>query len=109
MKRPRAKHTHCVMCAKDLSLGTRCDSRRAAYCSMECKRDAERIKNKAYIWVSGAKRFGLIPRPETLKCADCGDKARYYDHRDYTKPMDVEPVCAGCNTRRGPGIHKIAA
>lgn len=36
-------------------------------------------------------------------CADCGRGATEYDHRDYTKPLEVEPVCHPCNIRRGPG------
>lgn len=34
-------------------------------------------------------------------CADCGVKAEHYDHRDYSKPLEVEPVCRRCNYRRG--------
>jgi hypothetical protein len=26
-----------------------------------------------------------------------------YEHRDYTKPLQVEPVCRSCNALRGPG------
>ena len=46
---------------------------------------------------------GRIPHPSTLKCADCGVQAQEYDHRDYAKPLVVEPTCRGCNNRRGPG------
>lgn len=32
---------------------------------------------------------GLLPKPSTLLCVDCGLPACDYDHRDYTKPLDV--------------------
>ena len=32
----------------------------------------------------------------------CGGMAEQWDHRDYNKPLDVEPVCRSCNMRRGP-------
>jgi hypothetical protein len=39
-----------------------------------------------------------------ITCVDCGKyAAQCYDHRDYTKPLEVDPVCGGCNVRRGPG------
>lgn len=37
-------------------------------------------------------------------CVDCGKPAKVYDHRDYNKPLDVDPVCHSCNKLRGPGI-----
>lgn len=30
-----------------------------------------------------------------------------YDHRDYTKPLSVEPVCRSCNKLRGPAIGSL--
>ena len=38
---------------------------------------------------------------KTVRCIDCGKRASMYDHRDYTKPLEVEPVCRGCNKNRG--------
>jgi len=35
-------------------------------------------------------------------CTDCGAQARDYDHRDYARPLDIEPVCRRCNQKRGP-------
>ncbi len=43
-----------------------------------------------------------IPRADTLLCVDCGATARDYDHRDYSKPLEVEPVCSSCDKLRGP-------
>ncbi len=52
-----------------------------------------------------AVRAGRIPRAKTLKCVDCNDQASCYDHRDYLKPLEVVPVCTGCNKRRGKGLN----
>lgn len=44
---------------------------------------------------------GDIPPPQLFACSDCGRQASQYDHRDYTKPLKVEPVCPSCNQKRG--------
>lgn len=53
--------------------------------------------------VAKAIREGRLPKPATARCVDCGAAAREYDHRDYSRPLDVQPVCRICNVRRGPG------
>lgn len=50
------------------------------------------------------RRDGIVPPPSACTCTDCGARAHDYDHRDYNKPKVVEPVCRGCNLRRGPAI-----
>jgi len=38
----------------------------------------------------------------SVKCTDClTELATCYDHRDYSAPLDVEPVCQSCNFQRG--------
>ena len=37
---------------------------------------------------------------------DCGKQAHEYDHRDYDKPLEVEPTCKSCNSKRGPAIGR---
>lgn len=59
---------------------------------------------KASALLNRAIKQGLIPHISTLSCSDCGAGAKNYDHRDYTKPLDVEPVCCSCNTKRGPAM-----
>lgn len=49
-------------------------------------------------------REGRMPRVHGLRCVDCERPAIRYDHRDYNRPLDVAPVCNGCNLRRGPAI-----
>jgi hypothetical protein len=51
--------------------------------------------------VATAIRNGLFQRADSRSCADCGKQAFGYDHRDYSKPLDIEPVCRSCNRRRG--------
>lgn len=36
-----------------------------------------------------------------IKCADCDDRAVDYDHRHYSEPLKVEPVCRRHNMARG--------
>jgi hypothetical protein len=40
-----------------------------------------------------------------IPCVDCGGKATVYDHRDYAYPLDVEPVCRSCNSKRGSALN----
>lgn len=58
----------------------------------------------ACIAVLKAVKKGDLPHISTQTCTDCGKQAKHYDHRDYDKPLDVEPVCVSCNVKRGPAI-----
>jgi hypothetical protein len=49
-------------------------------------------------------RKGRIKRPQEFSCADCGRDAEVYDHREYLKPLSVDPVCKKCNFRRGSAV-----
>ena len=40
-----------------------------------------------------------------LICVDCGNGADVYDHRDYSRPLQVAAVCHSCNQLRGPATH----
>ena len=60
---------------------------------------------KAIALVLAAVKKGILPPVKTLTCVDCGKPARVYEHRDYNKPLEVEPVCNGCNIKRGPAIY----
>lgn len=57
----------------------------------------------AVLRVQEAVKNAQLPHISTQICVDCGKRAEHYDHRDYYKPLEVEPVCRGCNKRRGPG------
>lgn len=67
----------------------------------------DKLKSNAHKLLWKTIRAGDMPHPSTLICADCGIQAECYDHRDYAMPLDVDPVCKGCNNRRGPGLPLI--
>lgn len=62
------------------------------------------LRNRAIHLVQRAKYRGELAwlSREYVQCRDCRKRAVHYDHRDYGKPLDVDPVCQGCNVRRGP-------
>lgn len=60
-----------------------------------------KVRAKASHLVNGAVRAGKLPKPALADCVDCGVQAEVYEHRDYDFPLDVVPVCHGCNMRRG--------
>lgn len=64
----------------------------------------DRLRARAQNDVTAAIKRGLLLPPEQCKCKDCGATAECYDHRNYYKPLEVEPVCLACNVRRGPGF-----
>lgn len=66
------------------------------------------LKARAYKLVKEAKLRGEILPATNFKCSDCPKQAECYDHRDYTKPLQVDPVCRSCNLRRGPAINAPA-
>lgn len=60
--------------------------------------------HNSHKYVLKAIKDGYLPRLSGLSCVDCGAPAKAYDHRDYNRPLDVEPVCHACNVKRGPAI-----
>lgn len=70
--------------------------------------EVDQLRIRAVGKVSAAVRAGQLPRiTEETKCVDCGNRATDYEHRDYYRPLDVEPVCKKCNRRRG-AAHPVA-
>lgn len=59
-------------------------------------------RDSASLAVAAEVRAGRLKPVHQCLCVDCGAKATDYDHRDYNKPIDVEPVCRSCNLKRGP-------
>lgn len=57
--------------------------------------------------VKSAIKHGRLAPPTDFACVDCGKPATAYEHRDYNKPLEVEPVCRPCNARRGYAIPKV--
>lgn len=62
----------------------------------------------AYHKVAKAVKSGALPAAKECLCVDCGAKASVYDHRDYSKPLEVQPVCQSCNKLRGPGLAALS-
>lgn len=58
-------------------------------------------RKRAIACVQRAVKDGDLPKPTDLQCVDCGGRAAIYEHRDYTKPLEVVPACDPCNHRRG--------
>jgi len=44
-------------------------------------------------------RKGYIPKPTDCICAHCGVPAEEYHHEDYSKPLDVIPLCKPCHIK----------
>ena len=60
------------------------------------------VRLEAYKEVAKAIRDGrLRPISSNTRCVDCGGPAYCYEHRNYFRPLDVEPVCRTCNNVRG--------
>lgn len=60
------------------------------------------LQRLAHSMVASAKKQGLLPTLDgSIACVDCDKPAREYDHRDYSRPLDVQPVCRSCNKKRG--------
>lgn len=69
------------------------------------RKNLKKLRNNASAAVSRAVKNGNLPRLDgIIKCKDCGIQASEYDHRNYTKPLEVEPVCGDCNKKRGKGF-----
>lgn len=92
--------THCERCGVvDLSRRHSC----ARFCdTCQPARFADIGGTAAHKAVNKAVRAGILPKVSTQVCVDCGKPACDYDHRDYGKPLEVDPVCRSCNRRRGP-------
>lgn len=95
------RYTTCYTCACDITdreAGSR-------YC-LPCYYASTRTggADRAHAAVSRAVAAGRLKKASECVCVDCGAQARCYDHRDYNKPLDVEPVCSRCNKLRGPAI-----
>lgn len=72
-----------------------------------CARRHHTERQQAQAQVRKAVKSGAIPAATSLTCTDCGKPAEGYDHRDYTRPLDVEPVCHHCNFARGPAFNSL--
>jgi DNA-directed RNA polymerase subunit RPC12/RpoP len=72
----------------------------------DCSEQVIAARKKAMYAVERATARGELPYPQRTTCVDCGARAEHYDHRDYRKPLDVQPVCRSCNFNRGPAVWR---
>lgn len=77
------RHLSCVMCK-------------------QCSQEHYRRRCVASSILYRAVKSGKVQAARIHKCADCDSPASRYDHRDYSQPLHVAPVCAACNSKRGP-------
>lgn len=75
-----------------------------------CRYVADFARRRAIYLVGAAVRSGALTnlRAVAVACVDCGERAEHYDHRDYSAPLAVAPVCRRCNYRRGPARRSAA-
>jgi len=104
----KTKKFHCSRCGMEMEERSPrdCDTCRISY----LKADKEWRKNsgqgRATKAVFDAVRRGQLPnlREVEIQCEDCGvQRARDYDHRDYSYPLFVSALCRSCNLKRGRG------
>lgn len=88
---------HCGTEQQISSQGKRCNP-----CARAIRSASKLARRVSAIAVAKAKKGGVLPILDgSIPCVDCGRPAAVYDHRDYDRPLDVEPVCRPCNSRRG--------
>jgi hypothetical protein len=63
-------------------------------------------RDEALRLVTKEIKAGRLAPAKEFCCVDCGKPAQVYEHRDYNKPLAIEPTCRSCNTKRGPAIPK---
>lgn len=67
-----------------------------------CTYKAVRIQRRAHVAVRKAIVRGELQPAKGQLCAYCQQRqAIIYEHRDYSKPLDVKPSCNGCNMLLG--------
>lgn len=96
---------HCVDCGSLKQSGLHYMAQRCA----DCSREFYEAMLRANAAVTKAKARGELLPASLFKCGDCGEQARDWDHRDYSKPLEVSAVCRLCNFKRGPAKYRVPA
>jgi len=74
------------------------------WCNVKASRHRYATQGRVQWAVQKALRSGELLPLRHQYCVDCGAPATEYDHRDYSKPIEVDPVCHRCNKLRGPAL-----
>lgn len=104
----RNKYSYCKKCTKD-------------YVSIWRKKNKDKIRiytqtalltgsRLTAVYVHRAVKCGRLDDLKKIdkKCSFCKtNKATMYDHRDYNKPLEVNPVCASCNRKLSGVKHRV--
>lgn len=98
IERLGAKDVICGGCGKQYVTHKR--SRHNRLCG-HCWVAMQRLAARAATVVARAIAAGLLVKAKNLSCTDCDSPAYGYDHRDYSKPLEVQPVCRRHNAKRG--------
>jgi 5-methylcytosine-specific restriction endonuclease McrA len=61
------------------------------------QKDREKVLARSAI--SNAVRLGQIAPADSYFCFVCGNPATEFHHVDYSKPLEVIPMCASCHKR----------
>jgi hypothetical protein len=69
---------------------------------VECEALRVRAKEVAQARVHAEIKAGRMKPATAYQCVDCGAQAAGYEHRNYSEPLCVDPVCRRCNRLRGP-------
>lgn len=95
--RSQINEAGCVYCGVSLA-----DRHIYTYMCDGCRPFQLQLQYRAANAVYTATRRGELPKLADLQCVDCGKPAKCWDHRDYDKPLQIEPTCRSCNKKRGP-------
>lgn len=89
-------------------------ARRARVCR-HCHKFVYRVRYRAIAKVWKMIYQGALPPASELACVDCGGSQAsrcqmVYDHRHYSRPRKVVPVCGSCNVKRGAAkdLYRLA-
>jgi uncharacterized Zn finger protein (UPF0148 family) len=102
LKDPRVITRECRRC-KGPNVRARRTGKRPVFCTT-CEKARVVAQRAAGVAVRMAIKRGELQPAHTHTCVDCGAQAVGYEHRDYSKPLEVDPICDSCNYRRGPAI-----
>jgi hypothetical protein len=105
-KNPRAP-MECQRCGDALPLVRHYKTYLCGPCKDSLPGPSKKAGYEAQAMVRAAVRFGYLMPSSRCTCTDCGAPAKCYDHRDYNKPLEVDPVCVGCNIRRGAAKPRV--